>query len=286
MSALCEGLDLAGEFRVPRNMAATRLGSIHDDATASKLGFRGGTVAGSIHMDQFPPLLTRLFGESWFGAGGLSLYFKQATVDQEPVKASARLRTGDRQARLSMTNEAGAQVCEGTATCSGPDEDSELARRMRDQEKASPLTLRILGKTRLGSMGEPVTVRFSAKALDERLETITEPLPAYRGEGGWAGRVLPPSCCVQLCMDIQRQRLDPAGPAVGLFGAIELQFVGGPMLADTDYQSHGEILALSESPKTENVWYRSTLSDPATGREIGRMTQYLRFMKASSALYG
>jgi len=28
-------------------------GSIHDDATAAKLGFRGGTVAGSIHMDQY-----------------------------------------------------------------------------------------------------------------------------------------------------------------------------------------------------------------------------------------
>ena len=39
------------EFRQPRNSAAEVKGSIHDDATASKLGFRGGTVAGSIHMD-------------------------------------------------------------------------------------------------------------------------------------------------------------------------------------------------------------------------------------------
>ena len=31
-------------------------GSIHDQATAEKLGFRGGTVAGSNHMDLFPPL--------------------------------------------------------------------------------------------------------------------------------------------------------------------------------------------------------------------------------------
>ena len=48
------------EFRKPRNSAAEVKGSIHDDATASKLGFRGGTVAGSIHMDQFVPGLLAL----------------------------------------------------------------------------------------------------------------------------------------------------------------------------------------------------------------------------------
>ena len=51
------------EFRSPRNSAAEVKGSIHDDATASKLGFRGGTVAGSIHMDQFVPGLLEIYGE-------------------------------------------------------------------------------------------------------------------------------------------------------------------------------------------------------------------------------
>ena len=48
---------IAGPIRRPRNPSAHVQGSIHDDATATALGFRGGTVAGSIHMDQFPPLL-------------------------------------------------------------------------------------------------------------------------------------------------------------------------------------------------------------------------------------
>ena len=56
-------------------------GSIHDDATASKLGFRGGTVAGDVHMNQFPPVLIQLFGNEWFERGQLSLDFKNATVD-------------------------------------------------------------------------------------------------------------------------------------------------------------------------------------------------------------
>ena len=39
---------------------------IHDDATAAELGFRGGTVAGDVHMNQFPPVLLRVFGKEWF----------------------------------------------------------------------------------------------------------------------------------------------------------------------------------------------------------------------------
>ena len=287
MSPQADGVDLAGDFRVPRNMAASQRGSIHDDATASKLGFRGGTVAGSIHMDQFPPLLTQLFGEAWLGTGNLSLYFKHATVDQEPVRAMARLKCGERQARLTMVNKTGDQVCEGTAACGAPDHDSELTHRMKVQDRPEPGALRIMRNLRLGHMGEPAAVRLSAETLDERLETITEALPAYRGEGVWPGRVLPPSCCVHLASDAPRKWLGSAlaSPAVGLFGAIELQFLGGPLLADTDYVARGDILALSESPKTENVWYRSSLSDPTTGREVAQMIQYLRFMKASSPLY-
>ncbi len=64
---------LESELRAARNWSADTKGSIHDDATAAKLGFRGGTVAGSIHMDQFPPLLLRAFGTRFFHDGALSL---------------------------------------------------------------------------------------------------------------------------------------------------------------------------------------------------------------------
>ncbi|MDD9970999.1 MAG: hypothetical protein OXR73_32470, partial [Myxococcales bacterium] len=57
---------LAGPVRTPRNSAKhAGAGSIHDDATAQKLGFRGGTVAGSLHMEQFPPLFIEAFGDTW-----------------------------------------------------------------------------------------------------------------------------------------------------------------------------------------------------------------------------
>ena len=52
---------ITGPIWAARNWSADEgEGSIHDDATASKLGFRGGTVAGDIHMNQFPPVLVKI----------------------------------------------------------------------------------------------------------------------------------------------------------------------------------------------------------------------------------
>ena len=64
---------ITGPVHRPRNLAAHIVGSIHDDETATALGFRGGTVAGSVHMDQFPPLLLQAFGQGWIETGSLSV---------------------------------------------------------------------------------------------------------------------------------------------------------------------------------------------------------------------
>ena len=49
---------MEGPLWAARNWAASEgEGSIHDDTTAEKLGFRGGTVPGDVHMNQFPPML-------------------------------------------------------------------------------------------------------------------------------------------------------------------------------------------------------------------------------------
>src|SRR5437773_7700025 len=110
---------LVGPYHQPRNLAATQAGSIHDDATAQKLGFRGGTVAGSIHLEQFPPLMLRAFGQRWFETGSLSTYFRNATMGGEAVRAFADLPpagASDAQVRVWMEREGGTLVLEGTAS--------------------------------------------------------------------------------------------------------------------------------------------------------------------------
>ncbi|MGH8187010.1 MAG: hypothetical protein ACREUC_10635, partial [Steroidobacteraceae bacterium] len=55
-----------GPLRVPRQMLAEQQydshTSIHDDATAQKLGFKGGTIEGPTHFSQFAPLCVALWG--------------------------------------------------------------------------------------------------------------------------------------------------------------------------------------------------------------------------------
>ena len=110
-----------GEFRKPRNSAAEVKGSIHDDATASKLGFKGGTVAGSIwYMDQFVP------SASWKSTvGGDSLARdgpgrSRSTSRRRPwIQRSGprhyRTRWTSHARHDTMHNEAGARICEGIA---------------------------------------------------------------------------------------------------------------------------------------------------------------------------
>ena len=93
-----------GPLWAARNWSADAgAGSIHDDATATELGFRGGTVAGDIHMNQFPPVLVDLFGETWFELGYLSLLFRNPTVDREEVQVFAEVPApGATQTRVWM----------------------------------------------------------------------------------------------------------------------------------------------------------------------------------------
>ena len=264
------------EFRSPRNSAAEVKGSIHDDATASKLGFRGGTVAGSIHMDQFVPGLLELYGERWFETGGMSLYFTKATTDAEAVQATVEGAADH--ARLTMHDVPGDQICEGTAS-DRPDPQSELEKRIVAQAPAAPGALRILKELAVGEEHRDIPVRVEAEQLLASLETLTEPLPVYRDE-----LVLPPSHLIRLTHQVRKHTVGKAGSSVGLFGALETQALAGPLRAGVDYVARTRMLKLTESPKTENAWYEVLVADP-TGRDVARVVYYLRFMKASSPLW-
>jgi hypothetical protein len=280
MTLAHETADLVGDLRIPRNTAQGAHGSIHDDATASKLGFRGGTVAGSLHMDQFAPLVAKLYGDDWWKHGNMSFYFRQATVDQEAVRAFAQ--RGEPHARLWMENEAGALIAEGTASCQGHDEGTAVENLMNGLAHSDPAGLRILKTLKVGDEVTGLDVTVSREAVERRMETITEHLPEYDGERA----ILPPSMAVHLFRgSAQEQLYKTDGPAVGLFGAIELQSINGPVRADTPYKVRAKVLALSESPKTENVWYRAWAADPETGKDVTSMLMYLRYMKGSSKHY-
>lgn len=277
---------IAGPVRRPTNASKTAEGSIHDDVRARELGFRGGTVAGNIHFEQFPPLLIAALGEDWLRTGGLSLYFLNATTDGEPVQAFVgapeRREEGGWRAAVWMETPDGVRVNEGTASVGPDDRDSALARRLREVRPAQDL--RILAPTRVGDVVKDVPSRQESALTDPRLDNITEPLTIYRDPALMGGKVAAPSAAIDCLRSVETPLFKTDGPFVGMFGAIELQFLKGPIFVDRDYLADGTVLALSESPKTEATWYESVLKTPQ-GEAVARMIMLSRLLKASSPLW-
>ena len=272
---------ITGEWRRPVNTAAHQKGGIHDDDTATDLGFRGGTVAGAIHMEQFPPLLLEMFGADFWQTGTLSMYFRSATVDREPVRCltTEPERVGNiRRTNVWMEKEDGTIVASGTASCGGHDEKSELRRKL---ESIRPISeLRILKNLVVCARCEDQRCFVENSFLDAQLGVITEPLSCYKTSNEFSGRVLPVTQVVR-AFDPPEVALitEVEPPFVGLYGAIEIEFINGPVLAETEYKGSGEIVGLSDSPQTEILWRDSILM---TDKPIARMLKMDRLMKNSS----
>jgi hypothetical protein len=272
---------ISGPWRHPKNTSADEKGGIHDDDTAQDLGFQGGTIAGSIHMEQFPPILVDYFGDAWWSKGGMSLYFKSATVDHEPVCCKLE-PISETKARIWMENEAGVVVMEGSASL-GDDADSEVSQRIKAVR--SPGDLRMMADVVIGAPSPECSVRIGDESIDERLAVITEPMECYSDESLFGGRVAPIAPFVHAFRVVEPHIIPVRGPYVGLFGSIEVQYLDGPVVAGRDYVAQGHVVALSDSPKTEIIWYTATLSDPSTGEPIARMTKMDRLMKDASPLW-
>ncbi len=275
-----------GPLRRSVNNARNVSGSIHDDAMATKLGFRGGTVAGSIHLELFPPLLLKAFGQRWFERGTISMYFLNATTDREAVRAFLKeppRDAADAQVDAWIERDDGMRVAEGTASVGSPEDPTALLRRPLDRFDAGQL--RILGPLKVGDRFDECDAFLTKDATAERMKVITEPLKWYTKPSPWGGAIATPATMVHLLYTQSIATLrGKLGQAVGLFGAIELRNINGPVLVERPYRVSGSIVALGQSPKTEFMWFETAL-DEAAGKRIAEMRMLLRFMKASSPLY-
>lgn len=291
MTQIAEGITvrdgvISGPLRQSVNQAGDVAGSIHNDAVATKLGFRGGTVAGSIHLELFPPVLLEAFGERWLERGTLSINFRNPTMSREPVRALVKQPPAgatDVQVDAWIERDDGLLVGEGSASVGEPTEVPAL--QQIDVSRFEANDPRILAGLSAGDPIPEADVHASGKAQSDRLNVITEVLDCYTDPTRWGGVVASPATIVHYLYAHPARFLGRrAGDAVGLFGAIEVRHVNGPMLLDRDYRIGGEVVAVGESPKTEYVWFESYASTPDDIR-VAEMRMQLRFMKASSSLY-
>lgn len=271
-----------GGWRRPVNIAANVRASIHDDETAQKLGMRGGTVAGSIHLEQFPPVLLKAFGPPWFECGSLSVYYTYATRDREEVRAVVGIPpegAKDAQVEAWMETTDGHTVCKGTASVGRPKQPTSL--RALESENAGEGELRILSGLKAGDRFPSRDAVITPEEVSERLKVITEPLEWYEGNSPWGGAIATPT----LMFNAMRVDFHLPIQAVSFQGATELRNVTGPVKVGVPYRAGGEVICAGATPKTEYFWFDAYLEERETSRRIAEMRMMRRFMKASSPLY-
>jgi len=278
-----------GEYRGSRNAANHEGGGLHLDENATKLGFaRGGAVAGSIHLDLFSPLLLELFGKEWFESGSLSMRYKTPTVDRELVRP---IIEGDgAQRRAWIERDDGTLIGEGTVAV-GDGGGATSALRSLDLHEHALAAPRILEGVAPGdelpASRRCIEGRQQRRLLDQDL--VTEVLDWHRGDSPWGGAVVVPQLFVHTLHQAATAHLDPLvesnGGALGMFGALEIANVNGPLLVDRDYDMSVRIHAVGESPKTEHAWFEVQAFDVDGATHVATLFMQQRWMKASSPRY-
>ncbi|MBE0593714.1 MAG: hypothetical protein IH616_15075 [Gemmatimonadales bacterium] len=273
---------LCGPLRQPRQMLADQEygghASLHDDSMAERLGFRAGPIEGPTHFSQFVPLLAQIWGQAWFERGCLSAHYQNMVIEGESVRAFVEIPTaGATRTRAWAEKADGTPVLEASASL-GPDHGETLL-EARLAKLRPPGELRILADLRVGMTGgADEAVRMDPDqhmghlypfTLNQKLANITESSAWYSDPDStpWGRAIIPLEMVSVLAGYTSRQAGFPVrGPAVGLFADQEIRMVDGPLLVGEPYLIRREIVALSDSKRTESYWVRSRIFDAAGER--------------------
>lgn len=285
--------EISTGIKHPRNSSPMSKGTIHDDKVAEKLGFRGGAIAGSIHLDQFGPALVEVFGQEWFETGSLGLFFIHPLKDQEPVEGfitmdETELPLANARVSVSMKTPDDILVAEGSASVGSPTTASPVS--SRDRRSVAPSSLRMMAKAEIGMQLGPVVMSPSEGDQRERVTSgmMTAPLDWYVNESPWGGPICSPLTVSRiLTTEIFTAFSKKIGIGVGLYGALELNHIDGPLFLDEDYVVTGVLTDVSETPKTEVFWCdmeARRANNPDAGL-VATFTAMIRVLKASSPLY-
>jgi hypothetical protein len=269
-----------GPWRRPVNNSRDELGTIHDDATARQLGFAAGPVAGSIHFEQFEPLLLATLGPHWSAAGSLSLWFDTPAFDGDTLRAQIEHTDAPRR-RVRLARGDGSQIAHGSASL-GSDEQGAVRVRWAQRPPSEPA--RMLAGLAPGFTTAPLRTSVSRAEVDQRLPLLTEALPAHEASAGTA-RQVPLSTAIHAMRVFERGLALDASIGVGLFGAIEWQWLDGPLRVDQEVCVSAQVLGTGTSPRSEMLWCEATMSEPGSGRAIARMLILSRLLKQGSPLW-
>ncbi len=284
---------IIGPWRQPRQMLAEQTyeghASIHDDATAQKLGFSGGTIEGPTHFSQFVPLGVAAFGPEFLSKGCLSAHYRAPVFEGERVRAILQKSDSGDHAEIRMERDDETEILVGSASMHGTSTPTALEARL---ETLRPLEQPvILRDVKVGDKSSRITVRMDMDqhmgdlypfSLATKLKVITEPSPLYQNENA----IIPFEMISVLLNHVAREgAYRTRGPAVGLFADQEIKVYDGPLLVGHDYEIEREIIAFSGSRRTESMWVKTRVFEPGSNDVIAHMLLNTATLKASYEAY-
>lgn len=290
---------LRGPLRRPLQMLAVQQyeghASIHDDETARKLGFAGGTIEGPTHFSQFAPLGYMVWGERWLTSGCISVHYRAPVFEGDEVSAFLRHPANPADvAEIWMERADGTEILRGTAAVGSSQPQSALEERLASlQPLVRPV---ILADVRVGTQTERRPARMNPEqimgamypfSLAQKLQRITEPSSWYSTADTPWGRPIIPLEMISVLMQygIDEVDLGARGPAVGLFADQEIRLVDGPVFVGEAYEISREVVFLSGSRRTESMWVRSTLYAHGSDRVVAAMLLNMATLKDSYESY-
>jgi hypothetical protein len=129
-------------------------------------------------------------------------------------------------------------------------------------------------------------------SLAQKLAAITENSPWYSDpkSSPWGRAIIPLEMVSVLAQYSSREggqesAFPTRGPAVGLFADQEIRMIDGPLFVGEDYIARREIVALSESKRTESVWVRTRIFDKTGKKQVAEMLLNQASLKHSYANY-
>lgn len=285
---------LVGPLRSPAQMLAEQdIGgqtSVHDDATADRLGLAGAPIEGPTHFSQFDPLGVCVWGQRWFEDGCISAHFLNMVVEGEDVRAALTPQTATG-AAISAEKGDGTPVLTGTASV-GQDDTTDLDER-RLRGVGDPGELHILDQLSIGmSCGQPVDVTMGYDehngplypfTLAQKLDRITEPCNWYTSDttdNPWGSPIVPTEMLSVLAHKAG-PHLPVRRPSVGLFIDLEVRYVNGPVFVGRPYRIEHAVVGLGQSRRVESYWTETTVTDVESGAHAATVLLHSGVFKAS-----
>jgi hypothetical protein len=252
-----------GRWRRLTNLAANKKGSIHDDAQAKSIGFRGAFVPGSTVATAAMPALFATLGPQWLEGGWYTFSFITPVYEDDEVHEVAE-RDGDELA-LQVVNREG-RVCSAGRAGLGykpawdPAQDGSRG--------ADGVFLNIAIGREVGEAEFTPT----AEAVRPMLDSAGDATPWYADASPWGGGVVPPEWLHRVALGMLREgggeeRLEITGVRLPTIWAQHDLAVGEPLPLDKTYRMREWVADKGVSGRTVFINYGFAVED-AGGREV------------------